>query len=59
MADLYFVLNVTFSAAINIILEEYKYHPSILKIRKHSEQAKCFFLFGSDHNGRIKTNKTH
>ena len=32
--------NVTFSTLINTILEEYKY-PSVLNIRKHSEQAKC------------------
>ena len=34
--------NVTFSKAINTVIEEYKYHPSVLNIRKHSEQAKCF-----------------
>ena len=34
--------NVTFSTAINTILEEYKYHPSVLNIKKHSDQAKCF-----------------
>ena len=34
--------NVTFSAAINTILEGYKYHPSVLNIRKHSKQAKRF-----------------
>ena len=34
--------NVAFSTAINIILEEYKYQPSVLNIKKHSEQAKCF-----------------
>ena len=36
--------NVTFSTLINTILEEYKY-PSVLNIRKHSEQAKCFSFF--------------
>ena len=36
--------NVTFSTGINTILEEYKYQPSVLGIRKHSEQAKCFSL---------------
>ena len=34
--------NVTFSTAINTILEECKYHPSVVVIRKHSEQVKCF-----------------
>ena len=34
--------NLTFSITINTILEEYKYHPSILNIKKHSEQVKCF-----------------
>ena len=34
--------NVTFLTAINTILEEYKYHSSVLTIRKHSEQGKCF-----------------
>ena len=34
--------NFTFSIAINTILEEYKYHPSVLNIKKHSKQAKCF-----------------
>ena len=34
--------NATFSTAINTILEEYKYHPSVLKIKKPSKQAKCF-----------------
>ena len=34
--------NVAFSTAINTILEEYKYQPSVLNIKKHSEQAKCF-----------------
>ena len=34
--------NVTFSKAINTILEEYKCHPSVLNTKKHSEQAKCF-----------------
>ena len=34
--------NVTFSTAINTILEEYKYHPSVLNIKKHSDQVKCF-----------------
>ena len=35
--------NVTFSKAINTILEEYKYHPSVLNIRKYPEQAKYNF----------------
>ena len=34
--------NATFSTAINTILEEYKYHPSVLNIKKHFKQAKCF-----------------
>ena len=34
--------NVTFSIAINTIVEEYKYHPSVLNIKKISEQAKYF-----------------
>ena len=34
--------NVTLSTAINTMSEEYKYHQSVLNIRKHSEQAKCF-----------------
>ena len=34
--------NVTFSIANDTSLEEYNYHPSVLNIRKHSEQAKCF-----------------
>ena len=34
--------NATFSTAINTILEEYKYHPSVLKVKKSSKQAKCF-----------------
>ena len=34
--------NVIFLTAINTILEEYKYHPSVLAIRKHYEQGKCF-----------------
>ena len=34
--------NVTFSKAIDTSLEEYNYYPSVLNIRKHSEQAKCF-----------------
>ena len=50
--------NVTFSTAINTILEKYKYHPSVLNIKKHSEQAKYFFFFWSDHNRRIEI-KTH
>ena len=33
--------NVTFSKAINTILEKYKYHPNLLNIIKHSEQTKC------------------
>ena len=37
--------NATFSAAINVILEEYKYHPSVLNIKKHFKQAKCFSFF--------------
>ena len=28
--------NVSFSKAINTILEEYKYYPSVLNIKKHS-----------------------
>ena len=36
--------NVTFSTAINTILEEYKYQPSLLNIRKYFVQAKCFSL---------------
>ena len=34
--------NVTFSTSINAILEEYKYHPSVPNIKKHSKQGKCF-----------------
>ena len=34
--------NVTFSTAINTILEEYKYHPSVMNIKKQSKQAKYF-----------------
>ena len=34
--------NNTFSTAISTILEKYKYHPSVLNIKKHTEQAKCF-----------------
>ena len=34
--------NATFSTAINTILEDYKYHPSVLKVKKPSKQAKCF-----------------
>ena len=34
--------NATFSAAINVSLEECKYHPSVLNIKKHFKQAKCF-----------------
>ena len=37
--------DVIFSTAINTVLEEYKYHPSVLAIRKHSEQTKCFSFF--------------
>ena len=37
--------NATFSAAINVSLEEYKYHPSVLNIKKHFKQAKCFSFF--------------
>ena len=36
--------NATFSTTINTILEEYKYHPSVLNIKKHSEQAKYFSI---------------
>ena len=36
--------NVTVSTAINAILEECKYHRSVLNIKKHSKQAKCFSL---------------
>ena len=36
--------NVTFSTAINTILEEYKYQPSLLNIRKYFVQAKYFSL---------------
>ena len=32
--------NVTFSTAIDTTLEEYKYHPSVLNIKKHSKRAK-------------------
>ena len=35
--------NVTFSKAINTFLEEYKYHPSVLNIRKYPDQAKYNF----------------
>ena len=34
--------NLTFSITINTILEEYKYQPSVLNIKKHSELVKCF-----------------
>ena len=34
--------DVTFSTAINTILEEYKYHPSVMNIKKQSKQAKYF-----------------
>ena len=34
--------NLTFSITINTILEEYKYEPSVLNIKKHSELVKCF-----------------
>ena len=34
--------NVTFLTATNIILEEHKYHTSVLNIKKHSKQTKCF-----------------
>ena len=34
--------NINFSKTIYAILEEYKYHPSVLNIKKHSEQAKYF-----------------
>ena len=34
--------NATFSAAINVRVEEHKYHPSLLNIKKHFKQAKCF-----------------
>ena len=36
--------NVTFSTAINTILEEYKYHPSVSNIKQHSKPAKCFLF---------------
>ena len=38
--------NFTFSAAINTIFEECKYHPNVLNIRKNSEQAKFFSFSG-------------
>ena len=34
--------DATFSTAINIILEEYKYHPSALNFKKHFKQMKYF-----------------
>ena len=34
--------NFTFSIAIDTILEEFKYHPSVINIKKHPKQAKCF-----------------
>ena len=37
--------DVIFSTAINTVLEEYQYHPSVLAIRKLSEKTKCFSFF--------------
>ena len=34
--------NVAFSTGINTILEIYKYHSSVLNIKKHSDRAKYF-----------------
>ena len=38
--------NFNFSAAINTIFEECKYHSNVLNIRKNSEQAKFFSFSG-------------
>ena len=38
--------NFTFSAAINTIFEECRYRPSVLNIRKNSEQGKYFSFSG-------------
>ena len=45
--------------AINTILEEYKYHPSVLNIKKHSKQAKCFSFSEVTTTDVFEINKTH
>ena len=47
--------NFTFSAAINTILEECRYRPSVLNIGKNSEQGKYFSFSGA--TSHVEINK--
>ena len=53
--------NATFSAAINVSLEEYKYHPSVLNSKKHFKQAKyfSFSVVTIMDVGHVEISKTH